>query len=63
MSKDHTIEKTETHNCKRSSPAKDGPKTGQKDPGPAGPGGPGEPTRPVFVAVRAPLWTRVASGY
>jgi hypothetical protein len=39
---------------------KDGPETGQNDPGPVGPGG---PARPVFVAVRVSLWTRVASGY
>jgi hypothetical protein len=37
MSKGHTIEKTEAHNFKRRPPAKDGPKMGQKAPGPAGP--------------------------
>jgi hypothetical protein len=38
---------------------KDGPEMGQKAHGPAGPG---RLARPIFVAVRAPLWTRVASG-
>jgi hypothetical protein len=52
MSKGHTIEKTEAHNCKRSPPVKDGPKMGQKSPGPAGPGG---LARPFFVVVRAPF--------
>jgi hypothetical protein len=35
-------------------------RNGPKNPGPVGPGG---PARPIFVAVQAPLWTRVALGY
>jgi hypothetical protein len=37
-----------------------GPEMGQKSPVPADLGG---PARPIFVVVRAPLWTRVASEY